>query len=314
MTDQHRPVLLAEALQALAIKPAGHYVDATYGRGGHSQAILEQLGADGSLLALDRDPAAVADAHTRFSGNQRFNIIQAPFSRLTEVVETHFGDTKLHGVLLDLGVSSPQLDDAERGFSFHHDGPLDMRMDPSVGVSAADWLQTVSANELIAVLRNYGEERFAKRIARAVVQARSEAPIVRTGHLAALISDAITTREPGLHPATRSFQAIRIAVNGELDELAIVLEQVLQVLAVGGRIVVISFHSLEDRLVKRFFRRHSQADDLPPDLPVPAHYSNASLRIISKPVRASLAEVSVNPRARSAIMRVAERLGRAVPA
>ena len=309
MSSQHRPVLLMQALQGLAIQPNGRYIDATYGRGGHAAAMLEQLNAEGRLLALDRDPSAVADAHERFAGEQRFCIVQAPFSQLAEVVEARFGEVPtVQGVLLDLGVSSPQLDDAKRGFSFHHDGPLDMRMDPTVGVSAANWLQTIAESELVAVLRHYGEERFSKRVARMIVQARNEAPIVNTGRLAAIISAAIPNREAGLHPATRSFQAIRIAINGELDELAAVLEQAKRVLATGGRLVVISFHSLEDRLVKRFFRQHAQADDLPPDLPIPVHYNNASLRIVGKPVRASATEIASNPRARSAIMRVAERL------
>jgi len=308
MSGCHRPVLLMEALHALAIEPTAYYVDATYGRGGHALGLLHQLNSNGRLLALDRDPAAVADAQQRFAGDRRFCSVQAPFSRLAEVVRAHFGETGVQGVLLDLGVSSPQLDDAERGFSFHRDGPLDMRMDPNSGLSAADWLYSVSEAELAAVLRKYGEERFAKRIARAIVQARLQAPILRTGQLAAIISAAVPSREPGLHPATRSFQAIRIVINGELDELAAVLEQARQVLTVGGRLVVISFHSLEDRLVKRFFRRHAQADDLPPDLPVPAALSQATLRSVGKPTRASAAEVALNPRARSAIMRVAERV------
>ena len=307
MESPHRPVLLIEAIAALAIQKNGVYVDATYGRGGHAAEILTRLGAEGRLLVLDRDPVAIADAKQRFAGDSRVLVWQAPFSGLRELLHSQ-GVKTVQGVLFDLGVSSPQLGDASRGFSFQHDGPLDMRMDPSRGMSAAEWLQTATESEVATVLREYGEERFYKRIARAIVQVRAVSPITTTRQLAAIISAAVPSREPKQHPATRSFQAIRIQINRELDELAAALEQARSALALGGRLVVISFHSLEDRLVKRFFRRHSQADNLPPELPIPASYNRASLRLISKPVRPSAAEIAANPRARSAVMRVAERM------
>ena len=303
----HRSVLLAEAIEALAIQADGIYVDGTYGRGGHAVEILARLGTAGRLWVLDRDPLAILDAERRFANDGRVLVRQAPFSRLLELLNEQ-GVKTVHGILFDLGVSSPQLDDASRGFSFQNDGPLDMRMDPSRGVSAADWLQTATEAEIISVLRDYGEERFAKRIARAIIQARAVSPITTTHQLAAIISTAIPYREPKQHPATRSFQAIRIRINQELDELSVALEQARRAVIPGGRIVVISFHSLEDRLVKRFFRRHAQADDLPPELPIPASYSQASLRLIGKAKRPSAAEAKNNPRARSAVMRTAERV------
>lgn len=304
---RHRPVLLAEAVAALAVHEDGCYIDATYGRGGHAQAILANLGTAGRLILLDRDPQAIADARQRLGHDKRVIIKQASFSKLSEILQDASLQGGVQGVLFDLGVSSPQLDDAQRGFSFQYDGPLDMRMDPTEGVSAAEWLHSVTETELAKVLREYGEERFHKRVARAIVNARTETPITRTRQLAGIISAAMPKREPGQHPATRSFQAIRIKINCELDELSTALEQAKNLLAAGGRLVVISFHSLEDRLVKRFVRRHAQADDLPSDLPIPASFSQASLRAIGK-ARPGVAEIAANPRARSALMRVAERL------
>jgi 16S rRNA (cytosine1402-N4)-methyltransferase len=304
----HRTVLLAEAVSALAID-AGHrrdgvYVDATFGRGGHSRAILERLGPKGRLLALDRDPAAVAAA--RAITDPRFSIAHAPFSELARVLDAQ-GVVQVQGVLADLGVSSPQLEEAARGFSFRLDGPLDMRMDPSRGISAADWLAAATEQEIREAIGDYGEERFAKQVAKAIVDARAREPLRRTEQLAAVVATAVRTREAGQNPATRTFQALRILVNRELEEVALMLPQALARLAAGGRLVVISFHSLEDRLVKRFLKACS-ADNLPADLPIRARdLPQAPLRIVGKAQRASAAEASANPRARSAIMRVAER-------
>ncbi len=304
----HHPVLCAEAVAALAVVNTGRYVDATFGRGGHTAALLAVLGESAQLIALDRDPDAARWAAEHFVAESRLHFVHTPFSRLAEVVAEHVTSATVDGVLVDLGVSSPQLDDADRGFSFRNDGPLDMRMDSSSGVSAADWLATVDETELATVLRNYGEERFHRRIARAIVQDRQHTPFTRTWQLAALIERVVPTREPGQHPATRSFQAIRIAINRELDELAAVLRQAVTVLRPGGRLVVISFHSLEDRLVKRFFRDEMRGPDWPPDLPIPVQAVPTRLRVIGKPQRPSAAEAQRNPRARSAVLRVAERL------
>lgn len=304
----HEPVLLAEALQALRILPAGCYVDATYGRGGHSAAILAALGTEGRLLALDRDPESELHARRTLAADPRFRFVRSPFSRLQEQVHAWCPDRGVDGVLMDIGVSSPQLDDGRRGFSFGRPGPLDMRMDPDAGVSAAEWLAAADEQEIAEVLWTLGEERFSRRIARALVAARAEAPVTDTGRLAALVSAAVPTREPGKHPATRTFQAIRMHVNRELQELAAALEQALAVLAAGGRLVVISFHSLEDRLVKRFMRDQARGPQLPPELPVPAAWGTRTLRLVGRAVHPAAAEVARNPRARSAVMRVAERL------
>jgi 16S rRNA (cytosine1402-N4)-methyltransferase len=313
----HRPVLLEEALAALAL-PAGErrdgiYVDATFGRGGHSRAILERLGPRGRLIALDRDPDAVAAA--RAIDDPRFSITHAPFSELSRVLDARLSGTgarQVQGVLADLGVSSPQLEDAARGFSFRRDGPLDMRMDPSRGVSAADWLATATEREIREAIRSYGEERFAKQVAKAIVAARAREPLLRTEQLAAVVAAAVPTREGGQDPATRTFQALRILVNRELEEVALMLPQALERLAAGGRLAVISFHSLEDRLVKRFLRACS-ADMLPRDLPIRARdLPQAPLRILGKARRAAAAEIAANPRARSATLRVAERSGAAL--
>ncbi len=303
----HATVLLHEAVEALQIKPDGIYVDGTFGRGGHSRLILEQLGAHGRLIALDKDPTAVAAARTIDDG--RFRIVHRGFAGLTEVLH-ELSLTRVDGVLLDLGVSSPQLDEPERGFSFRFDAPLDMRMDTSSGVTAAEWLAAVDEGVLEKVIRDYGEERFAKQIARALVAARQERPIVSTQQLSQVVAQAVRTREPGQNPATRTFQAIRIYLNRELEELALVLPQCVDCLSEGGRLVVISFHSLEDRMVKHFMRDTAQGEKLPRGLPVRAAELRAGrLRLVGRAVRASAEEIAANPRARSAVMRVAERTG-----
>jgi 16S rRNA (cytosine1402-N4)-methyltransferase len=306
--ETHRPVLLEEALQGLNIKANGHYVDGTFGRGGHSVALLSRLDEAGRLLALDKDPAAIAEAARRFGDEPRVTIRQASFARLKEEVVALGWLGQVDGILLDLGVSSPQLDDAARGFSFQQDGPLDMRMDPTQGQSAAAWLASAREQEIAQVIKEFGEERFAKRIARAIVHARQTQSLTTTGQLAAIVAAAVPSREPGKDPATRSFQAIRIFINKELDDLKACLDDVLEVLKPGGRLVVISFHSLEDRLIKRFIRKQEKGDSFPPDLPVTQTQLQPRLRAVGKPLRPSDEEVSANPRARSAIMRVAERL------
>ena len=307
VVDLHQPVLLAEVLAALQVKPDGTYVDGTFGRGGHSRAILAALGPRGRLLAMDRDPEAVA-AGMRIE-DRRFVIERGSFADMGDMLENHGVLGAVDGMLLDLGVSSPQLDDAARGFSFQHDGPLDMRMDPDHGQPASAWLAVVDAGELADVLFQLGEERFSRRIARALVAARAEAPIETTAQLAAIVAAAVPRREPGKHPATRTFQAIRIHVNGELEALRSALDAAVPALAPGGRLAVISFHSLEDRIVKRFMRDLSRPrDDLPPDLPVRNVTPAALLRLVGKPRRPGAAEVDANPRARSAVLRVAERL------
>lgn len=307
-TEAHRPVLLEEALQALNIKANGYYVDGTFGRGGHSGALLARLDEDGRLLALDKDPAAISEAQRRFGQDARFVVRQASFAHLKQEVTTLGWLGEVDGILLDLGVSSPQLDDASRGFSFQKEGPLDMRMDPSQGISAASWLAEAREQDIARVLKEFGEERFAKRIARAIVKARAEHTITTTGQLAAIVAAAVPSREPGKDPATRSFQAIRIFINKELDDLETCLDDILEVLKPGGRLVVISFHSLEDRIIKRFIREQEKGDRFPPDLPVTQMQLHPRLRAVGKPVRPNEAEVRTNPRARSAIMRVAERL------
>jgi 16S rRNA (cytosine1402-N4)-methyltransferase len=304
----HAPVLLGEALEALAVRAAGRYLDATLGRGGHAAAILERLGEAGRLLAVDRDPEAIRAGQRRFAGDERVSMVRGNFAELGRIASEAGFDAGFDGVLLDLGVSSPQLDDPARGFSFLRDGPLDMRMDPEHGVSAAEWLADVPERELAWVLFEYGEERHSRRIARALVKARDEAPIATTGRLAELIAAAVPGREPGKHPATRSFQAIRIFINDELGALEAALEQSLELLAPGGRLCVISFHSLEDRRVKRFIRHHSQVAEPWRGLPeIPAH-AQPLLRPVGKAVRAGADELAANPRARSAVLRAAERL------
>lgn len=301
----HTTVLLDEAVEALAIKPDGIYVDGTFGRGGHSARILERLGGNGKLIALDKDPAAVA-AGEKWR-DARFQMVHRSFAQLAEVLRER-GVQKVDGILLDLGVSSPQLDDAARGFSFRFDAPLDMRMDVSSGLTAAQWLATVGEGLLGEVIRDYGEERFAKQIARAVVAARAIEPIHTTRQLVELVSKAVRTREAGQNPATRTFQAIRIYLNQELEELARVLPECVTHLKAGGRLVVISFHSLEDRIVKHFMRDMAEGDKLPRNVPIRAsEVPQGRLHVIGKAVRAGEAELRSNPRARSAVMRVAER-------
>ncbi len=301
----HITVLLKEAVEALAIKPAGVYVDGTFGRGGHSRAVLAQLGQQGRLIAFDRDPRAIEAG--REIKDPRFELVHAPFSDFAAALAER-GVERVDGVLLDLGVSSPQLDEAERGMSFRFDAPLDMRMDTTRGLTAAEWLAEAPVADITRVLREYGEERFAYEIAKAVVAARAGGHVATTGQLAALVEKAVRTREPGQHPATRTFQALRICVNQELEELSLVLPQVVAALAPGGRLVVISFHSLEDRIVKRFMRDASRPPQLPARLPVrAADLPKPKLALVGKPVWPSDDEVSANPRSRSAVMRIAER-------
>lgn len=305
-TGAHVPVLAREAVEGLRIRADGVYVDGTFGRGGHSRLILERLGPDGRLLALDKDPAAVAAG--REWTDPRFEVVHSGFAKLEEVLRER-GITGVDGVLLDLGVSSGQLEDSARGFSFRLDGPLDMRMDPTTGASAAEWLASASERELEEVIRNHGEERFAKQVARAVVAARARGPVVTTRQFAEIVAKAVPTREPGQDPATRSFQALRIHTNAELEELSLVLPQAVTSLRTGGRLVVISFHSLEDRMVKRFFRSNAGADRLPRRLPLRHRdLPRPLLRLVGRAVRPASQETARNPRARSAVMRVAERL------
>jgi 16S rRNA (cytosine1402-N4)-methyltransferase len=297
----HRPVLLREALEALAVRADGAYVDGTFGRGGHSLAILERLGPRGSLIAFDRDPEAERSAQA--ISDPRFSFFRRPFSALGEVLA---GRT-VYGMLFDLGVSSPQLEAAARGFSFRADGPLDMRMDPTQGESAAQWLARAEQQEITEVIRGYGEERFAKQIAAAIVAARGREPLLRTRQLADLVAQAVRTREPGQDPATRTFQALRIHLNRELEEVSLMLPQAVAGLAPGGRLAVISFHSLEDRIVKRFLQRAARPD-VPRDLPLRAsEMPQPSLKLLGRGIRPSREEIERNPRARSATLRVAER-------
>jgi 16S rRNA (cytosine1402-N4)-methyltransferase len=300
----HVPVLLEEAVAALRVRPDGVYVDGTFGRGGHSAAILARLGVRGRLLAFDQDPAAIAAGTL---ADRRLELIHGCFSTMTRELAAR-GVTRVAGVLLDLGVSSPQLDEADRGFSFAKDGPLDMRMDTTRGETAAEWINRATEQELREVIATYGEERFAKQVAGAIVAARCREPFRTTGQLAQVVGGAVRTREPGRHPATRTFQAVRIQLNQELAELEVTLPQAMGLLEPGGRLAVISFHSLEDRLVKNFLREASSADKLPRGVPVRARdLPQAPLRLVGRAVRASDAEVAANPRARSATLRVAER-------
>jgi len=304
---EHEPVLRKEAVAALNIKPDGLYVDATFGRGGHAQSILDQLGPDGRLLALDRDPQAVASAKQQFADEVRFTIVHGPFSMLGKAVADHGWLGRVNGILFDLGVSSPQLDDPARGFSFRTEGPLDMRMDSTCGESAADWLNRAEEQEIADVLFHLGEERYSRRIARAILRRRAEQPITTTRQLSEIVASAVPSRERSKDPATRSFQAIRLHINRELDELRVALPQVMDVLAPHGRLAVISFHSLEDRIVKQFMRTQERGKELPPDLPVRHVEIQSRLKVIGKPLRASEEEVRRNPRARSAVLRIAER-------
>ena len=307
MTErEHAPVLREEAVAALNIRADGIYVDATFGRGGHTRAILQSLGPDGRLLAFDRDPQAVAVAQTQFANEVRLDVVHGPFSMLGSAVQERGWHGRVNGILFDLGVSSPQLDDPVRGFSFRTSGPLDMRMDTTRGESAADWLNRAEEGEIATVLHELGEERFARRIARVIVRTRAQTPITTTLQLAEIVAGAIPTREHSKDPATRSFQAIRLHINRELDELRAALPQALAALAARGRLVAISFHSLEDRIVKQFMRTQEKGKELPLDLPVRHAEIKPHLKVIGKPQRASEAELRRNPRARSAVLRVAE--------
>ena len=306
-SSAHVTVLLEEAVEALAIKADGVYVDATFGRGGHSRRILFCLNEQGRLVALDRDLQAIAAGEAL--ADSRFQLVHRAFGELAEAAG-EAGISGVDGILFDVGVSSPQIDDGERGFSFRYDAPLDMRMDTTQGETAAEWLARAEVRDITEVIRNYGEERFAFQIAKKVVAARGERPLATTGQLAALVREAVRTREPGQDPATRTFQALRIHVNQELEQLALVLPQALDVLQPGGRLVVISFHSLEDRIVKRFMRDEASVDRLPKNLPLRSvDLPQPHLRLVGKPVKAGDEEVAGNPRARSAVMRVAEKLG-----
>ena len=308
---QHLTVLLEEAVDALEIKSSGVYIDGTFGRGGHTRAILDRIGPEGRLLALDRDLQAIAAG--REIKDQRLTLLHRSFGELSEAAH-QAGIDAADGILLDIGVSSPQIDEGERGFSFRFDAILDMRMDTSQGETAASFLASAGIKEITEVIRNYGEERFAFQIAKKIVAARSERPVTTTGQLAALVREAVRTRELGQDPATRTFQALRIHVNQELEQLNLALPQAVKLLSPGGRLVVISFHSLEDRLVKRFLRDQASGDQLPKNLPLRSVDLPAPrLRLVGKAVRAGAEEIAANPRARSAVMRVAERTAAPLP-
>lgn len=306
-SSPHVTVLLEEAVTALSVHPDGIYVDGTFGRGGHSRRILQQLGPQGRLIALDRDPQAIAAAAS--IDDPRFTIVHTAFAELADVLAQQ-GIAQVDGILLDLGVSSPQLDEAERGFSFRFDAPLDMRMDNSRGLTAADWLNAAAEADIARVVRDYGEERFAKQVASAIVAARGQEPIVTTRQLAAIVAKAVRTREPGQDPATRTFQAVRIYLNRELEELSLVLPAAITCLKPGGRLAVISFHSLEDRMVKQTLRDAATVDRLPSRVPVrAADMPQAPVTLIGKAIKPSADEIRQNPRSRSAVLRVAERTG-----
>jgi len=305
----HISVLLTEAVDGLNIDPDGCYIDCTFGRGGHSSLILSKLSDKGRLIAIDRDPTAIAAAE-KFKDDERFTIEHQGFAHLAEIAEKHQIVDKVDGILLDLGVSSPQLDEAERGFSFMNDGPLDMRMDTTRGQTAAEWLAVADVEDITWVLRTFGEEKHAWRIANAIVDARDETPFTRTSQLAKLIKTTAPQREIKKHPATRSFQAIRMYINSELEQIEKALAASLNVLAEGGRLVVISFHSLEDRLVKQFMKKHSQAKQVPRGLPVSEEELNKGkkLQLIGRKLKPSKTEVAENVRSRSSVLRVAQRL------
>ena len=306
----HRPVLFDEVVEAMRVRPDGVYVDGTFGRGGHAEAVLALLGDSGRLIVMDKDPEAIACARQRLADDRRVSIIHDDYAQLARRIEDIGLAQQVDGVLVDLGVSSPQLDDAGRGFSFQNNGPLDMRMNKDQGMTAADWLARADESEIAGVLWRYGEERASRRIARRIVESRQQQPIVDTATLASLIAQCVPRGKDKKHPATRSFQAIRIKINQELEHLEQFLEGIFDVLAVGGRLLVISFHSLEDRLVKRFMRKHASPPEIPRGLPVLQAEVQAGIRLktVGKALRAGADEVQVNPRARSAVLRIAERI------
>lgn len=304
----HRSVMLQQAVESLAVQPSGVYVDGTYGRGGHSQLIIDHLASDGQLVAIDKDVAACEHGRQQFADDKRFSIHHGSFADLERITKEKKVFGSVNGILFDLGLSSPHLDEPNRGFSFMHDGPLDMRMDTTKGLTAAQWLATVSQQQLEDILREYGEERYAGRVARAIIRQRDDKSVYSTSQLAAIIAMASPTKDRHKHPATRSFQAIRIFINQELEELQTTLAQTLDVLAVGGRLVVISFHSLEDRIVKRFIHRHTQGESLPRGLPLIEEKIYRRLRKINGAIQPSADEISHNPRARSAVLRVVEKI------
>ncbi|HEY4341262.1 MAG TPA: 16S rRNA (cytosine(1402)-N(4))-methyltransferase RsmH [Steroidobacteraceae bacterium] len=306
--DEHAAVLVDEVHAALDLRAGGYYVDATFGRGGHTARILETLGGEGRVLALDRDPQAIAAGRQRFADDLRLTLQHAPFSDLAVLVPAHAAGKPCAGVLFDLGVSSPQLDAPERGFSFRADGPLDMRMDPTRGEPVAAWLGRAGVDEMREVIATLGEERFARRVAQAIASARERTPITRTAQLAELVARAVRTREPGKNPATRTFQALRMFINDELGQLRAGLDAAFEVLAPGGRLAVISFHSLEDRAVKQFMARHSSPDPALAHLPVLPQSAQPRMRLVGRKQRPAEAELARNPRSRSALLRVAEKL------
>jgi 16S rRNA (cytosine1402-N4)-methyltransferase len=306
--DEHMPVLVEESLTALALEADGYYVDATFGRGGHTARILQALGREGGVLAIDRDAAAIEAGRARFAHEMRLALVHASFAELATLVPRYADGRPCRGVLFDLGVSSPQLDDAARGFSFRADGPIDMRMDATRGEPVSAWLARAGVDEIREVIATLGEERFARRIAEAIVSTRVAAPLTRTSQLAELVSRAVRTREPGKHPATRTFQALRMFINDELGQLERGLNAAADLLAVGGRLAVITFHSLEDRMVKQFMQGLSRIDPELARLPVIPPSAEPRFRIVGRKVRPSAEEVASNPRARSAMLRVIERV------
>jgi len=305
---EHITVLLKEAVEALVTNADGFYVDGTFGRGGHSAELLNKVSENGIVLAIDKDPQAIESGRELFKQDSRLRLVHGSFADMSNFVDDQAHMGKVSGVLLDLGVSSPQLDEADRGFSFMRDGPLDMRMDTSAGLSAAEWIASAEEQEISRVIKEYGEERFARRMASAVVRERSKTPITRTVQLASILAAAHPAWERGKHPATKAFQAIRIFINRELDDLEVLLNRVIDVLEVGGRLVVISFHSLEDRRVKRFIRDQERGIKLPKNLPVRDVERGVRLKKVGKAIKPTDLEVGDNIRSRSAVMRVAERV------
>jgi len=304
----HTPVLLDEVLQGLKLQTEGIYIDCTFGRGGHSQAILQHIGQAGQLFAIDKDPDAISSAHEGLCDDCRLTLVQGSYTMLDSLVREYGIQGRVNGILFDLGVSSPQFDNCSRGFSFQHDGPLDMRMNNLTGLTAAEWLASAGGDEIRKVLQEYGEERYARRIANAIVNERLNKPVESTHQLAEIITSAVPTRERDKHPATRTFQAIRIFINDELNELRNVLSQTIDILTCGGRLVVISFHSLEDRLVKRFMRRESHGDYFPHDVPVTQDALRPKLKIVGRVIHPTTQEMTSNPRSRSAVLRIAEKI------